>query len=70
MSLAKVQEEIIGLMALIAQKKTEEAEVKIEQVIEVIHEGLDLCTNDEELVHWGKFLKIVEALQDKLKDNE
>lgn len=51
MSLAKVQEEIIGLMALIAQKKREEAEVKIEQVIEVIHEGLDLCTNDEELVH-------------------
>ncbi|MDR0229980.1 MAG: hypothetical protein LBI72_13115 [Flavobacteriaceae bacterium] len=70
MSLAKVQEEIMTLMALIAQKRRDEAEIKIEQVFEIIHEGLDFSTNDEELVYWGKYLKIVEGLQHKLQEDE
>lgn len=69
MSLSKVKEEIMALMALVEQKKMDVAQVKVDAIVEMIHTGLDFAESDEDLVLWGKFLKIVEALQVKIKEH-
>lgn len=69
MSLSKVKEEIMALMVLVDQKKMDVAQNKIDEVIESIHTGLDFAETDDDIVLWGKFLKIVESLQAKVNAN-
>lgn len=53
-------------MVSIAQKDQGNAERQIEEIKEMILEGLDYTADDEELVKWSKYFKIVEELESKL----
>ncbi len=53
-------------MVCIAQKDQLNAVRQIEQIKEMILEGLDHTADDEEVVKWSKYLKIVEELESKL----
>lgn len=66
MKIEEVQQQIMQSMVLIAQNKKSEASAAIEKIEEEINEGLDFAKTDEEVVHWGKFLRIVEELKQKL----
>ncbi|MGL4582536.1 MAG: hypothetical protein ACRCVU_06090 [Flavobacterium sp.] len=66
MKIEEVQQQIMQLMVLIAQNKKSEASKAIENIEEAINEGLDFAQTDEEVVHWGKFLKIIEELKLKV----
>lgn len=66
MKIEEVQQQIMQLMVLIAQNKKSEASQAIENIEEVINEGLDFAQTDDEVVHWGKFLKIIEELKLKV----
>ncbi|MDR0195110.1 MAG: hypothetical protein LBI73_08285 [Myroides sp.] len=66
MKIEEVQQQIMQLMVLIAQNKKSEVSTAIEKIEESINDGLDFAKTDEEVVHWGKFLKIVEELKLKL----
>lgn len=66
MKIEEVQQQIMQLMVLIAQNKKSEASQAIENIEEVINEGLDFAQTDDEVVHWGKFLKIIEELKQKV----
>ncbi|WP_121964289.1 hypothetical protein [Myroides sp. N17-2] len=66
MKIEEVQQQIMQLMVLIAQNKKSEASKAIENIEEAINEGLDFAQTDEEVVHWGKFLKIIEELKLKI----
>ena len=66
MKIEEVQQQIMQLMVLIAQNKKSEASKAIENIEEAINEGLDFAQTDEEVVHWGKFLKIIEQLKLKI----
>ncbi|AJA68150.1 hypothetical protein HX045_10410 [Myroides odoratimimus] len=66
MKIEEVQQQIMQLMVLIAQNKKEEASVAIEKIEESINDGLDYAQTDDEVVRWGKFLKIIEELKQKI----
>ncbi|EKB02839.1 hypothetical protein HMPREF9711_02916 [Myroides odoratimimus CCUG 3837] len=66
MKIEEVQQQIMQLMVLIAQNKKEEASVAVEKIEESINEGLDYAQTDDEVVRWGKFLKIIEELKQKI----
>ncbi|MBW3518502.1 hypothetical protein [Flavobacterium sp. NKUCC04_CG] len=65
-SLENTQKKIMHLMVSIAQKDQGNAERQIEEIKEMILEGLDYTADDEELVKWSKYFKIVEELESKL----
>ncbi|MEC4051563.1 hypothetical protein VSP10_02055 [Myroides odoratimimus] len=66
MKIEEVQQQIMQLMVLIAQNKKEEASVAVEKIEESINDGLDYAQTDDEVVRWGKFLKIIEELKQKI----
>ncbi|WP_025125217.1 hypothetical protein [Myroides odoratimimus] len=66
MKIEEVQQQIMQLMVLIAQNKKEEASVAVEKIEESINDGLDYAQTDDEVVRWGKFLKIIEELKLKI----
>lgn len=66
MKIEEVQQQIMQLMVLIAQNKKSEASKAIVNIEEAINDGLDFAQTDDEVVHWGKFLKIIEELKLKV----
>lgn len=67
MKIEEIQQQIMQLMVLIAKNKKSEASSELEHIEERINEGLDFATTDEEVVHWGKFLKIIKELKQKIE---
>ncbi|WP_430614347.1 hypothetical protein [Flavobacterium sp. JP2137] len=65
-ALENTQREIMQLMVSIAQNDRANSERQLEEIKTMILDGLDHTADDEELVKWGKFLKIVEELETKL----
>ncbi len=62
----KLEQEVMQLLVLVAQKKSDEAIEKITILREDIYEQLDFAQADEEIVRYGKFLKILEDLENKI----
>lgn len=62
----KLEQEVMQLLVLVAQKKSDEAIEKITILREDIYEQLDFAQADEEIVRYSKFLKILEDLENKI----
>ena len=62
----RLEQEVMQLLVWVAQKKTAEAKEKITLLREEIYEQLDFAQADEEIVRYGKFLKILEDLEKKI----
>lgn len=65
-TLESTQKHIMQLMVTIAQNDHQNAKIQLDEIREMILEGLDYTADDEELVKWSKFLKIVDELETKL----
>ncbi|GEM_PF-3045835 len=65
-TLESTQKHIMQLMVTIAQNDHQNAKKQLEEIREMILEGLDHTAADEELVRWSKFSKIVDELESKL----
>lgn len=65
-TLESAQIHIMQLMVTIAQNDHQNAKLQLDEIREMILEGLDHAAADEELVKWSKFLKIVDELETKL----
>jgi len=67
-ALENTKGDIMQLMVSVAQADRLKAEVQIQEIRELIFEEMDITTDDEELVQWGKYLKIVAELEAKLNE--
>lgn len=67
-ALESTQREIMQLMVSIAQKDRAKSMEKLVEIKEMILDGLDHTVDDEELVRWSRFLKIIGELELKITD--
>ncbi len=63
-----MEKQIIVLLQLIEQKKTEEAKRYSVALLINIDEAIDNCTTDENLVRLSKMQKIVSDIQQQLNN--